>query len=254
MKNTPQAPGGWSGAARLPTPRDPPCRTASCQVACSTSETQRSGIQYRRPQIFTGVKFLRPITLPQEPGATRPMGTARLDNTYFQAAARLPGGAWIAVGLVLGLALSPVAARATSALTGIVGSNGSEAGVTLSNHLLTAEAAPTSSHGYHFFADSSLCLKIATTPATAGYILKQIVVDTYSDPTPGSSDAIEIWTGTGCSGFPLASIHAGFGWPQHVHVQPGRGACSRLVAVRIRKRQHRRSGLAAGLRSAQRRR
>ena len=121
----------------------------------------------------------------------------------------LPTGAWIAVGLVLGLALSPVAAQATGALTGIVGSNGSEAGVTLSNHLLTAESAPTSSHGYHFFADSTLCQKIATTPATAGYILKQIVVDTYSDPTPGSSDAIEIWTGTGCSGFPLASIHAG---------------------------------------------
>ena len=122
---------------------------------------------------------------------------------------RLPNALWLAIGLTAGAAFAPVAAQATgSALTEIVGPSHTPAVVSPANRLLTSEASPASTRGYHFFADSALCTKVMTTPTGGGYILKQAQVDTYNDPTPGSGDAVEIWIG-GCYGFPLASIHAG---------------------------------------------
>jgi hypothetical protein len=112
----------------------------------------------------------------------------------------LPGAAWVAVGLAAGALIVPAAAVAAGNV-GIIGSNGNTAKVTTSGSLQVAEATPASFKEYIRFGliDSAGCVKVATVPAKKGFVLKELTVDVWDDPSPGSGQDIEFFTTKTCT-------------------------------------------------------
>jgi hypothetical protein len=133
---------------------------------------------------------------------------------------RPSGAQMLAIGLAAGVLLGPGAAQAATSLVGIVGSTGTRAAVAPTGRLLTSEAAPSQFRGFHAYASSGACTVFATVPAANGYVIRQIVFDTYDDPSPGSASAIQIYIGS-CLTFPIASVHPEAVGSSQVDFNPG---------------------------------
>lgn len=111
---------------------------------------------------------------------------------------KLSTGAWIAVGLVVGLVLAPAGAIAATSLVGIVAANGTRAGVTGAGQLNVAEAGPVTFRELGVPSPSG-CATIFKVPAVDGFIIKSITFDTWADPTPGGGNVAAVYSGAGCS-------------------------------------------------------
>ncbi len=133
---------------------------------------------------------------------------------------RLSGTRLLLIGLAAGVLLGPGAAQAATSLVGIVGSSGTRAAVAPTGRLLTSEAAPSQFRGFHAYAASGSCTLIGTVPASNGYVIRQIVFDTYDDPSPGSASAIQVYIGN-CFTFPIATAHPGTVGVTQVDFDPG---------------------------------
>lgn len=111
---------------------------------------------------------------------------------------KLSTGAWIAVGLVAGLVLAPAAAIGATNLVGIVAASGTRAGVTKAGQLNVAEASPTSFRELKAFSTTG-CAQLIKVPASDGFIIKSVTIDTWSDPTPGNDNFASVYLGSGCN-------------------------------------------------------
>jgi hypothetical protein len=69
------------------------------------------------------------------------------------------------------------------------------------NRLAVQEVAPSTffHHQTLGIAASPSCVAIATTPAGKALVIRQVRVNVTADPSPGSSDIIYVYSGTGCS-------------------------------------------------------
>jgi hypothetical protein len=109
---------------------------------------------------------------------------------------------WLAVGVAVGLILAPAAAVAASVgVTSLIGASGTKAEVTGAGQLTSALADASR---YRSFTDANLngggaCQTIFTAPRGWSFVLTQITVDAWADPTPGAFNGAAIYTGTGCN-------------------------------------------------------
>ncbi len=114
------------------------------------------------------------------------------------------GTAWLAVGVAVGLILAPAAAVAAGVgVTSLIGSNGTKVAVTGAGQLATA---PADASRYRSFTDANLnsggatgCQTLYTAPRGWSFVLTQITVDAWADPTPGAFNGAAIYLGTGCT-------------------------------------------------------
>jgi hypothetical protein len=134
---------------------------------------------------------------------------------------KLSTGAWIAVGLVVGLVLAPAGAIAATNLVGIVASNGARASVTAAGQLRVAEASPTSFRELKAFSTTG-CARLIKVPANDGFIVKSVTFDTFDDPTPGGSNFASVYLGAGCNeNQELALVNPGSVGSTTVPLDPG---------------------------------
>jgi hypothetical protein len=111
---------------------------------------------------------------------------------------------WLAVGVAVGLILAPAAAVAASVgVTSLIGAGGNRAVVTGAGQLTTAPAAASL---YRSFTDANLnsggaggCQTLYTAPRGWTFVLTQITVDAWADPSPGAFNGTAIYMGSGCS-------------------------------------------------------
>lgn len=111
---------------------------------------------------------------------------------------KLSTGAWIALGLAVGLVLAPAGAIAATNLVGIVASNGARASVTAAGQLRVAEASATSFRELKAISTTG-CAKLIKVPANDGFIIKSVTFDTWDDPTPGGGNFASVYLGSGCN-------------------------------------------------------
>ncbi|HUD69303.1 MAG TPA: hypothetical protein VMQ40_03590 [Acidimicrobiales bacterium] len=113
------------------------------------------------------------------------------------------GTAWLAVGIAVGLILAPAAAVAAGVgVTSLIGSNGTKAVVTGAGQLTTT---PADVSRFRSFTDANLnsggasgCQTLYTAPRGWTFVLTQITIDAWADPTPGAFNSTAIYMGTGC--------------------------------------------------------
>jgi hypothetical protein len=112
---------------------------------------------------------------------------------------RLPGPAWVAIGLAAGALIAPAVAVAAGNV-GIIGSNGNTAKVTTSGSLQVAEATPAAFKEYvKTDLGSDVCTKVATAPAKNGFVLKDATLDVFDDPSPGTGENVLLFTTKTCA-------------------------------------------------------
>ena len=123
----------------------------------------------------------------------------------------LSRGAWIVVGIVVALVLVPTAAFATLSFVGIEGTSLHKADVTAASQLLAAEASPSKFKAFDSgsLSSSSGCFKVASIPSTEGYVLRQVQVDVYADPSPGIGQHVLVTDGAGCGGTIISDVNPG---------------------------------------------
>ena len=110
---------------------------------------------------------------------------------------------WLAAGVAVGVILAPVAAVAAGAgVTSLVGPNGTKAAVARTGQLLTN---PADVNSIRIFTNldslqaggtSTGCVPLYIVPAGDSLVLTQLTIDTWVDPTPGTSNNVIFWTGT----------------------------------------------------------
>ena len=78
--------------------------------------------------------------------------------------------------------------------------------VTHAGQLLSTEVAPATFRAFRRFNvwQSEGCLTLFAAPGTRSFVLKQLVVDVYENPTPGAADYMRIYRGSDC--FALQTI------------------------------------------------
>jgi len=114
------------------------------------------------------------------------------------------GTVWLAVGVAVGLILAPAAAVAASiGVTSLVGSNGTKVVVTGAGQLTTS---PADASTYRSFSDANLnnsgsggCQTLYTAPRGWSFVLTQVTIDAWADPTPGAFNGAAIYMGSGCN-------------------------------------------------------
>jgi hypothetical protein len=117
-------------------------------------------------------------------------------------AARSPRGTvWLAVGVAVGLILAPAAAVAASVgVTSLIGADGTKAVVTGAGQLTTA---PADLSRFRSFTNANLaaggCRTLYTAPHGWTFVLTQITIDAWADPTPGAFNGTAIYMGSGCN-------------------------------------------------------
>lgn len=113
----------------------------------------------------------------------------------------MPRGAWLVVGLAIGVLLIPTAVGATVAATtalkytGIEGSSGSKADVTAGGQLLTTPAKPSLTWtNSNEVDDDNLGSWLATSPPSGYFpVLTQLIVNFYAMNSPGSNTYLNIY-------------------------------------------------------------
>ncbi len=108
---------------------------------------------------------------------------------------------WLAAGVAAGLILAPTAAVAAGiGVTSLVGPNGTKADVARTGQVITSTADPNEIRGFVTSlsggGSESSCTKLYSPPHGFSFVVTQVVTDTYLDPTPGSDNDVEIYTGT----------------------------------------------------------
>src|SRR5580704_12779630 len=110
---------------------------------------------------------------------------------------RFPSGAWVVVGVVVGLLLVPATVgAATATLVELRGPSGVTAQVTHAQQLQTAEAPPSSFQGFSATLTPG-CTNIFTVPGTRGYVLRQLTV-------VGAGSNVIFYVGSNCTGTPFS--------------------------------------------------
>jgi hypothetical protein len=102
-------------------------------------------------------------------------------------------GGWLAIGILLALVLAPSAAIATAAgVTEITGPGGQRAAVTDAGQLTVTQTTAGSYEVRGGSEDTTTttpaCLSFPAISATTGFVIKEITVSVYSDPSPGTSE------------------------------------------------------------------
>src|SRR5687767_2537889 len=102
-------------------------------------------------------------------------------------------GGWIAVGFCAAAIIAPPLAIAAFSDTRIVGLTGAPvAQVTPANQLRVAETDPFRFRGFSIHNVRDGACQSVSIPAGNAYVLKQVVVNVYSNPTPGASNFVEV--------------------------------------------------------------
>jgi hypothetical protein len=117
--------------------------------------------------------------------------------------ANMSKAGWLVAGILVAAVLAPSAAIATSAgLTQLEGPGGQRAAVTNDGQLTTTEAAPTSYEDRLSSADAAgttACENLPVFSSSAGFIVKELVVDAYDVSGPSDSTAVAVFVGPGCA-------------------------------------------------------
>jgi hypothetical protein len=117
--------------------------------------------------------------------------------------ANMSKAGWLVAGILVAAVVAPSAAIATSAgLTQLDGSGGQRAAVTNDGQLTTAEAAPSSYEDRLSSADApsaKACENLPAFSSSAGFIVKDLVVDAYDVSGPSDGTAVAVFLGSGCA-------------------------------------------------------
>jgi len=134
---------------------------------------------------------------------------------------KVPGVAWLVVGVTVTALALPTAAYAGGAakavlkFTGIEGTSTNKADVTASGQLLTTEVNPGSATPHAWggsevsdFVNASTagtCVPFENLnlPSNENFILTELQIDVNADPTPGAPAWAEVFTDSNCSGTPV---------------------------------------------------
>ena len=133
---------------------------------------------------------------------------------------------WLAAGVAVGIILAPAAAVATGVgVTELAGSNGTRATVSRAGQLTTAPADPIMWRSFASFNEQggSGCVRAYTAPPGYSFVLTDLELDTYADPTPGNGQLVSVDVDRGhgpCSGT-LMDINPGSVGVTDVPITPG---------------------------------
>ena len=118
---------------------------------------------------------------------------------------KMPGVAWLGIGLTAGALAAPtVVSAATAALVKIQGSS-----ITKAHQLTTTETAPANFRQYTISAEGGIggCQTLGTVPATGALIVTELRVAWRQE---AAGDPVDFYAGPGCTGPLIGTIAAGF--------------------------------------------
>jgi hypothetical protein len=109
-------------------------------------------------------------------------------------------GWWLVIAaLVFGSAL-PIGAYAAGSLVEISSASGRKASVSRANQLYVAESSPElHRRALNYVLESRGCVLILAAPAGRALILESASYNTYSNPTPGTGNFINLYVGSSCT-------------------------------------------------------
>ena len=88
---------------------------------------------------------------------------------------------------------------------------------------VTASQASASNflRGAAFGITATACRTVLSPPSSKAMIVTEVVIDTFTDPTPGSGQAVGIWLGSGGCQFEVADVNPPTVGPAVVNFTPG---------------------------------
>jgi hypothetical protein len=115
----------------------------------------------------------------------------------------MPRAGWLIIGVVVGLLLVPsgvALAKATLKFTGIEGTSGHKADVTSAQQVQVADADPSNLYTPNptlvtGAAGGSSSVVVATS-ASHALIINEITFDVTTDPSPGATSFVQVFTGS----------------------------------------------------------
>ena len=130
---------------------------------------------------------------------------------------KLPGVAWLLIGVSVTALALPSAAYAGGVLkfVGIEGTSANKADVTPSGQVLTTEVNPSTTAPHAWggsltsdFVNAStsgscVAFEDLNLPPTQNFILTELQIDVNADPTPGAPAWAEVFTDNSCTGTPV---------------------------------------------------
>jgi hypothetical protein len=139
---------------------------------------------------------------------------------------RWRGAPWLAMGLAIGALLAPAAAISAAGLVKIVGLSGKQANVNAANQLFTAPTSPSQFRSRYHFGVGNTCVEVYAVPAGKGFILTSATFNTWTNPTPGAANFVDLSRASNCDtgqivarvnppgfGLSVAEFNPGFALP-----------------------------------------